>query len=322
MLKITSGTSHPVLSKKIAEKVGCTLLDVKIHAFSDGEMKAEVKESVRGDHVFVIQTLCKDVNRNILELLLIIDALKRSSANVSLVIPYLAYSRQDKRDFKSSLGAKLISKLISESGASNIITMELHNHAQEGFFDIEIEHIPSHRIFIEHIKKSFDPATFVMVSPDPGGIKRMREYEEQFEAELVIINKKRNSSGEIEATHFIGNVKDKKCIIIDDIIDSGGTVCRGAQILKDAGAASVVVYATHAVLSTPDAIDKLNSSAIDKFFVTDTLPVLNRIPVEGKFEVLETATILADMINRIYKNKSDPVTAPSAIIDGLYDLRK
>ena len=248
-MKILSGTSNPRLSKEISKKLKLKLINTNIKRFADGEIYIEINENIRGNSVFVIQSTSNPANDNIMELLLCIDALRRSSAkNITAVIPYFGYARQDRKVApRTSISAKVVSNLITNAGASRIVTVDLHAGQIQGFFDIPVDNLFTTPMFARYIKKKFKTKNLVCVSPDVGGVQRTRGLATKIKADLAIIDKRRPEPGKSKVMNIIGDVKGKICIIVDDIIDSGGTIVNAVEALKKAGASDVYVFITHAV---------------------------------------------------------------------------
>ena len=262
-MKILSGTSNPRLSKEISKKLKLKLINTNIKRFADGEIYIEINENIRGNSVFVIQSTSTPANDNLMELLLCIDALRRSSAkNITAVIPYFGYARQDRKVApRTSISAKVVSNLITNAGASRIVTVDLHAGQIQGFFDIPVDNLFTTPMFARYIKKKFKTKNLVCVSPDVGGVQRTRGLATKIKADLAIIDKRRPEPGKSQVMNIIGDVKGKNCIIVDDIIDSGGTIINAVEALKKAGAIDVYVFITHAVLSG-DAAERIKKSKI------------------------------------------------------------
>jgi len=262
-MKILSGTSNPRLSKEISKKLKSKLINTNIKRFADGEIYIEINENIRGNSVFVIQSTSNPANDNIMELLLCIDALRRSSAkNITAVIPYFGYARQDRKVApRTSISAKVVSNLITNAGANRIVTVDLHAGQIQGFFDIPVDNLFTTPLFARYIKKKFKSKNLVCVSPDVGGVQRTRGLATKIKADLAIIDKRRPEPGKSQVMNIIGEVKGKNCIIVDDIIDSGGTIVNAVEALKKAGAIDVYVFITHAVLSG-EAAEKIKKSKI------------------------------------------------------------
>ena len=304
-MKILSGTSNPRLSKEISRKLKSKLINTNIKRFADGEIYIEINENIRGNSVFVIQSTSTPANDNIMELLLCIDALRRSSAkNITAVIPYFGYARQDRKVApRTSISAKVVSNLITNAGANRIVTVDLHAGQIQGFFDIPVDNLFTTPLFARYIKKKFKSKNLVCVSPDVGGVQRTRGLATKIKADLAIIDKRRPAPGKSQVMNIIGEVKGKNCIIVDDIIDSGGTIVNAIEALKKAGAIDVYVFITHAVLSG-DAARKIEKSKIKKLIITDTIDNSSKIKNNSKIEVISIAPLMAEAINRISNSTS------------------
>jgi len=304
-MKILSGTSNPRLSKEISKRLKLKLINRNIKKFADGEIYIEINENIRGNSVFVIQSTSTPANDNIMELLLCIDALRRSSAkNITAVIPYFGYARQDRKVApRTSISAKVVSNLITNAGASRIVTVDLHAGQIQGFFDIPVDNLFTTPMFAKYIKKKFKTKNLICVSPDVGGVQRTRGLATKLKIDLAIIDKRRPEAGKSKVMNIIGDVKGKNCIIVDDIIDSGGTIVNAVEALKKAGATDVYVFVTHAVLSG-DAADKIKKSKIKKLIITDTIDNSLKIKNNSKIEVISISPLMAEAINRISNSTS------------------
>jgi ribose-phosphate pyrophosphokinase len=304
-MKILTGTSNPRLSKEISKRLKLKLINTNIKRFADGEIYIEINENIRGNSVFVIQSTSTPANDNIMELLLCIDALRRSSAkNITAVIPYFGYARQDRKVApRTSISAKVVSNLITNAGASRIVTVDLHAGQIQGFFDIPVDNLFTTPMFARYIKKKFKTKNLVCVSPDVGGVQRTRGLATKIKADLAIIDKRRPEPGKSKVMNIIGEVKGKNCIIIDDIIDSGGTIINAVEALKKAGAIDVYVFITHAVLSG-EAAEKIQKSKIKKLIITDTIDNSLKVKNNSKIEVISIAPLMAEAINRISNSTS------------------
>jgi len=302
-LKIFSGNANLRLAEEIAEYLGVSVGESKVTRFSDGEIHVEIDESVRGADVFVVQPTCEPVNENIMELLIVIDALKRASARrITAVIPYYGYARQDRKVRpRAPVTAKLLANLITASGAMRVITMDLHAGQIQGFFDIPVDHLPGVPILAEYfLSKKLD--NMIVVSPDVGGVARSRELAGRLDTSLAIIDKRREKPNQAEIMNVIGDVSGKTVIMIDDIIDTGGTITQGADALMARGAKEVYACCTHPVLSGP-AIERLQKSAIKEVVVTNTIPLPEEKAVD-KIHVLSVAPLIGEAIIRIHEDLS------------------
>ena len=304
-MKILSGTSNQRLSKDISKQLKLKLINTNIKRFADGEIYIEINENIRGNSVFVIQSTSTPANDNLMELLLCIDALRRSSAkNITAVIPYFGYARQDRKVApRTSISAKVVSNLITNAGANRIVTVDLHAGQIQGFFDIPVDNLFTTPLFARYIKRKFKTKNLVCVSPDVGGVQRTRGLATKIKADLAIIDKRRPEPGKSEVMNIIGDVKGKNCIIVDDIIDSGGTIINAVEALKKEGAIDVFVFITHAVLSG-EAVDKIKKLKIKKLIITDTIDNTLKIKNNSKIEVISIAPLMAEAINRISNSTS------------------
>ena len=304
-MKVLSGTSNIKLSKNIAKQLKLKLVNTNIKRFADGEIYVEINENIRGNSIFVVQSTDNPANDNLMELLICIDALRRSSAkNITAVIPYFGYARQDRKVVpRTAISAKLVSNLITNAGANRILSVDLHAGQIQGFFDIPVDNLFATPIFARHIKKGIKLNNLICVSPDVGGVERTRALSRKINVGIAIIDKRRPAPGKSEVMNIIGNVKDKTCVIVDDIIDSGGTIVNAAAALKAKGAKDVYVYITHAVLSG-DAINKIEKSKIKKLITTDTIDNSNKINKASKIEVISIAPMMSEAIKRISNSTS------------------
>ena len=304
-MKILSGTSNLKLSNEISRQLKLKLVNTNIKRFSDGEIYIEINENIRGNSVFVIQSTSNPANDNLMELLLIIDALKRSSAkNITAVIPYFGYARQDRKVVpRTAISAKVAANLITHVGTSRVVTVDLHAGQIQGFFDMPVDNLFTTPLFSRYIKKNLKNQKLICVSPDLGGVQRTRGLASKIEAELAIIDKRRPSPGKSEVMNIIGDVKNKTCIIVDDIIDSGGTIVNAVEALKKKGAKDVYVFVTHGVLSG-NAIKNIGKSKIKKLLITDTIDNSKKLTKNSKIEVLSIAPLMAEAIKRISNSTS------------------
>lgn len=301
-LKIFTGNANPVLAQEIADYLGIELGQSSVKTFSDGEINVSVDESVRGCDVFIIQPTCTPVNNSIMELLIMIDAVRRASARrVTAVIPYYGYARQDRKSRgREPITAKLVANLITKAGARRVLAMDLHAGQIQGFFDIPVDHLVGVPILADYyIKKNLEDV--VVVSPDMGGVTRARNLAERIGAPLAIIDKRRPMPNVSEVMNIIGDIKDKNVIMTDDIIDTAGTITNGAQALMDRGAKAVYACCTHPVLSGP-AIERLEASPIKELVATNTIPLGDKIC--SKLQVLSVAPLVGEAILRIHQDAS------------------
>ena len=304
-MKLLSGTANQNLSNKIAKTLKLKLVNSNIRRFADGEIYVEINENIRGNSVFVIQSTTTPANDNLMELLICIDALRRSSVkNITAVIPYFGYARQDRKVVsRTAISAKLVSNLITNSGANRILTVDLHAGQIQGFFDIPVDNLFTTPIFARHIKKNIKKNNLICGHPDVGGVERARSLGRRINAGIAIVDKRRPAPGKSEVMNVVGNVNNKICIIVDDIIDSGGTIVNAVKALKNKGAKDVYVYITHAVLSG-SAVEKINKSSIKKLIVTDTIDNLDKIKKTPKIVTLSISNLMAEAIKRISNSTS------------------
>ena len=310
-MKIITGNANPELAQKIAEHCFSDLVPAKITSFADGESSVEFTENIRGEDVFIIQSTCTPVNDSLMELLIMIDAARRSSASrITAVIPYFGYARQDRKSAsRTPITAKLVANLLTTSGTDRILTMDLHAGQIQGFFDIPVDDLTSRVAFAKDIKKQFykdgnniDEVETVFVSPDAGGVVRARKFADMFGGDIAIVDKRRPEAGKSEVMNLIGDVKGKHAILVDDIIDSGGTLCNAAKAIIDAGALSVRAYITHGVLSG-EACQKVEKSVLDELVVTDT--VINRCPKNcKKTRQVSVEALFGEAIRRVTNEES------------------
>jgi len=303
-IRIFSGNSNVVLAEKICSNLGVPLGKASVTTFSDGETRVEINENVRGMDVFIIQSSCPPVNVTLMELLIMIDAMKRASADrITAVIPYYGYARQDRKVApRAPITAKLIADLITTAGAHRVLSMDLHAGQIQGFFNIPVDNLFATPVLLEYMKKNFQN-DIVIVSPDTGGVERARAFASRLGANLAIIDKRREGPNEAQVMNIIGHVRDKKVIILDDMIDTAGTVVSAVSALKEAGAVEVSVCATHPVLSGP-AIERLEKSDIKEVIVTDTIPMNDAALACKCIKVLSVASLLSEAVRRIYYNDS------------------
>ena len=304
-MKLISGTANPELAQKISEYLATPLVQTKITRFSDGEIFVEIKENVRGADVFIIQPTCPPVNENLVELLIMIDAARRASARrITAVIPYYGYARQDRKTApRTPITAKLVANVIVVAGARRVLTMDLHAGQIQGFFDIPVDHLYAMPVFLEYLKAKFRVEEIVIVSPDAGGVERAREYAKRLNATMAIVDKRRPRPNESEVMNIIGDVKDKIAVIIDDMIDTAGTICKAASAIMDRGAKEVYAVATHPVLSGP-AVERLAQSPIKEVVVSDTIPLREEAQRVDKIKVLSVSKLLGEAIRRIHTDDS------------------
>lgn len=302
-LKIFTGNSNIDLVEEIVRDLGTTMGKSQVKNFSDGEINVEIEESVRGMDVFVIQSICHPVNNNLMELLILIDALKRASAErITAVLPYYGYARQDRKvSPRAPISAKLIADLITAAGASRILTVDLHAGQIQGFFNIPVDHLFAAPVLLEYLKKLQND--LVIVSPDAGGVERARAYAKRLNSSLAIIDKRREGPNVSQVMNIIGDVEGMIAILVDDLVDTGGTLVRAAFALMEKGAKAVYACCTHPVLSGR-AVEILSDSPIEEMIVTNTIPLREEAVTCSKIKILSVSSLLADAIRRIYEDES------------------
>ena len=303
---LVSGNSNPALTKKISDYLDVPLVDPQLVRFANGEIFCEIEKNVRGADVFVIQSTCTPVNDTLMELLIMIDALKRASASsITTVIPHYGYARQDRKvSPRTPISAKLVADLLTVAGAKRVITMDLHAGQIQGFFNIPFDNIFASPVIMNFIKQELMSENTIFVSPDAGGVERVRHYAKKLKADIAMIDKRRTGKNVAKAMNVVGDVKGKECIIIDDMIDTAGTLVEACKALKDNGATKVYACATHAIFSNP-AIERISTSPeLDKVIVTDTIPLSKEALAEPKIVLLSAAELLAKAIHRTFNNDS------------------
>ncbi|HPY98799.1 MAG: Ribose-phosphate pyrophosphokinase [Firmicutes bacterium ADurb.Bin099] len=306
-IKIMGGNANLKLAAEISNYLRVPLLDSKVGRFADGEIQVMINELVRGSDVFIIQSTCPPVNENLMELLVMTDALKRSScARVTAVMPYFGYARQDRKArARDPISAKLVANLLTTAGVDRILTMDLHAPQIQGFFDIPVDHLEGLIIFsdmITDIMKGQDKSDFILVAPDMGSVNRIRKMADLTDLSIAIIDKRREKANECEVMNIIGDIEGKTAIIIDDMIDTAGTITKAANTVVDMGAKRVLVYATHGVLSA-DAVTKIKNSKIERMYLLDTVPIPKEKMID-KIEVVGVAKLFSEAIYKIYTNTS------------------
>ncbi|RLE14883.1 ribose-phosphate pyrophosphokinase [Candidatus Aerophobetes bacterium] len=302
-LKVFTGRANPQLAQRITEYLGIKLGDMEISSFSDGETYVKINENIRGRDVFLIQPTHPPVNENLMELLIMIDACLRASAKrITAVVPYYGYARQDRKDRpRVPITAKLVANLITTAGADRILTLDLHVDQIQGFFDIKVDHLFAAPVIVDYFRKK-ELDNLVVLSPDVGGLRRARTYAKVLRVPLAIVDKRRPIANEAEVIHIVGEVRGRQVLIIDDIVDTGGTLLAAVDILLKNGADTIYAACTHPVLSG-DAFEKLKASPLKEIVVTDTIP-LNLKGDEDKVKVLSVAPLLGEAIKRIHQNRS------------------
>tara|TARA_B100000405_G_scaffold175599_1_gene122799 strand:- start:2192 stop:3151 length:960 start_codon:yes stop_codon:yes gene_type:complete len=306
-LDIFTGTANPEFASEVSEILGIKISKADVGYFSDGELKVEIEENVRGHDTFIIQSTCSPTNKNVMEIMLIADALKRSSASrITAVVPYYGYARQDRRvrSARVPISAKVVADMFASVGIDRVLTIDLHSETIQGFFDMPADNVYATKFMVDDIKDNNDRNEVVVVSPDVGGVVRSRALAKLLDdTDLAIIDKRRAVANESEVMNIIGEVEGKVCIVPDDIIDTAGTLCNAAKALKDKGAKAVKAYITHPVLSGP-AIERLNKSEIDELIVTNSIPLNKDAKKCSKIRVISIANIIAECITRLSNEES------------------
>ncbi len=305
-IKIFSGNSNRTLAASICEHLRLPLSRAEVGTFSDGEISVEIGENARGLDCFVVQSTCRPVNDNLMEMLIMIDALKRASAgSITAVIPYYGYARQDRKVApRTPITAKLCADLLTAAGANRVLSMDMHAGQIQGFFDIPFDHLYAAPVLLEHMRLKFtDTSNLVIVSPDAGGVERARAYSKRLGTTLAIVDKRRTKANIAEVMNLIGDVKDRDAVLLDDMVDTAGTLTQAAEALKEQGARRIVAYATHGVLSGP-AISRILASPIEEMVVTDTIPLMKDAQPCSKLRVLSVAKLFAEAISRIHRADS------------------
>lgn len=304
-IKFFTGNAHRVLAQEIADYLDIPVGDAAVTKFSDGEIMVQINENVRGTDVFVLQPACMPVNRHIMELLLMVDALKRASARrITAVIPYYGYARQDRKvQPRVPISAKLMADLITAAGTNRVLTMDLHAAQIQGFFNIPVDNLYAAPVLLDYVREKYNFKNLVIVSPDAGGVERARAFAKNLECSIAIIDKRREAANISQIMNVIGEVENKDTIILDDMVDTGGTTIQAAAALKEKGAGRVVAACTHAVLSG-NAVEKVNNSVLEELIVTNTIPLDSKKEECRKLTVLSIASLIGEAINRIYEESS------------------
>ena len=304
-LKLFSGSAHPALAQEIAELIGGAPGRACLKRFSDGEVSFQIDENIRGTDVFVLQPTCTPVDEHLVELCVMIDAFRRSSAaRITAVMPYYGYARQDRKDKpRVPITAKLVANLIVAAGANRVLTMDLHKAQIQGFFDIPVDHLFAAPIFIDHFANMHTGQEVTIVSPDAGGVERARAYAKRLDADLAIIDKRRSEDGHAEVMHVVGDVRGKLCIIQDDLVDTAGTLQQASHALRDNGASQVLACAVHGLLSGP-ALQRIENSELEQVIVTNTIPLRPECGASSKIQVLSVAPLLGRAIQSIHQETS------------------
>jgi len=304
-IRIFSGNANPELARKICDSLGVPLGSARVRTFSDGEVMIEIGENVRGRDVYVVQSTCAPTNNNLMELLVMTDALKRASAaTITAVMPYYGYARQDRKAApRTPITAKLVADLITTAGVDRVVTIDLHAGQIQGFFNIPVDNLYAAPVILNYLKTRFSGEQVVMVSPDAGGTERARAFAKRLECTLAVIDKRRTGPNVAEVMNLIGDVRDKVAVILDDMIDTAGTLTQAAKALKENGARAIYACATHGVLSGP-AIERINNSDIEEIVLTDTIPLGDKGQFTSKIRMLSVAELLAEAIRRIHEDES------------------
>lgn len=304
-LMVFAGNANPALAQKIAESLDSRMGNATVGQFSDGEIAVEINENVRGKDVFILQSTCAPTNDNLMELILMVDALRRASAaRITAVLPYFGYARQDRRvrSARVPISAKVVADMMVKAGVDRVMTMDLHADQIQGFFDVPVDNVYGSPILLDDIERQ-NYSDLVVVSPDVGGVVRARAIAKQLNADLAIIDKRRPQANQAQVMHIIGEIEDRTCVVVDDMIDTAGTLCKAGEALKDRGAKRVVAYATHPILSGP-AVDNITNSVLDEVVVTDTIPLADAARRSGKIRQLSVAGLIAEAIRRVSNEES------------------
>lgn len=304
-LMLFSGNSNPELAAEIARALGLNVSNAMVSQFSDGEINVEINDNVRGRDVFVIQSTCAPTNKNLMELVLMIDALRRASAGrITAVVPYFGYARQDRRvrSIRVPISAKVVADMINNVGVTRVVTVDLHSEQIQGFFDCAVENVYGAPVLFNDIEKQ-NYQDLIVVSPDIGGVVRARAMAKQLKTDLAIIDKRRPEANQAQIMNIIGDVTDRTCLLVDDIVDTAGTLCKAADALKEAGAKKVVAYCTHPVLSG-NAIDTLTNSQLDALVVANSIPLSAAAKASDKIRNLSLGSMLAETIRRVSNEES------------------
>ncbi|WP_306169194.1 ribose-phosphate pyrophosphokinase [Halomonas sp. MMSF_3323] len=304
-LMVFAGNANPELARKVAESLDSRLGNATVGQFSDGEVAVEINENVRGKDVFILQSTCAPTNDNLMELILMVDALRRASATrITAVVPYFGYARQDRRvrSARVPISAKIVADMMVKAGVDRVMTMDLHADQIQGFFDVPVDNVYGSPILLDDIERqNYDD--LVVVSPDVGGVVRARAIAKQLNADLAIIDKRRPQANQAQVMHIIGDIQDRTCVVVDDMIDTAGTLCKAGEALKEHGAKRVVAYATHPILSGP-AVDNIAESVLDEVVVADTIPLSDTARRSGRIRQLSVAGLIAEAIRRVSNEES------------------
>jgi ribose-phosphate pyrophosphokinase len=305
-LEIFTGNSNPALAREVCEYLGVHLGQAEVGRFPDGEVMVEVRENVRGGDCFVLQSICTPPNDNLMELLLLMDALRRASAKrITAVIPYFGYARQDRKVApRVPISAKLVADVITAAGASRVLTVDLHAGQIQGFFNIPVDNLYAMPVLIQYLRKRLEGRRISVVSPDAGGVERARAFARRLNANLAIIDKRRQRASEVAEMQLVGEVRDSSALLVDDMIDTAGTITEAAKVVMNAGATEVLACATHPILSDP-ACERLNESCLKELITTNSIPLRAKSQAElGSLKVLSVASLIAEAVRRIHNEES------------------
>lgn len=302
---VFAGNANPELAHKIADSLDSRMGNATVGQFSDGETAVEINENVRGKDVFILQSTCAPTNENLMEMILMVDALRRASAaRITAVLPYFGYARQDRRVRSSRvpISAKVVADMMVKAGVDRVMTMDLHADQIQGFFDVPVDNVYGSPILLDDIERQ-NYRDLVVVSPDVGGVVRARAIAKALNVDLAIIDKRRPQANQAQVMHIIGDIQDRTCVVVDDMIDTAGTLCKAGEALKERGATNVVAYATHAILSGP-AVDNITGSVLDEVVVADTIPLSETARRSGRIRQLSVAGLIAEAIRRVSNEES------------------
>lgn len=304
-MKLLTGTSNMDLSQKVSGFLGVPITPMDVKRFADGEIFTEIKDSIRGEDVYLIQSTCSPVNENLMELLIILDTCKRASArSVNVIIPYFGYARQDRKVTpRTPITARLVSDLLEKAGATRVLSVDLHSGQIQGFFNMPFDNIYAAPVLLNKLQTAYQGQKITIVSPDAGGVDRARWFASKLGCGLAIIDKRRSAPNEAKVMHLMGDVKGSVALIVDDMIDTAGTLCNTAAAVKENGAVKVIAAATHGVFSGP-ALSRIHESVLDEVYVTDTIPQTERVANVNKIKILSVSSLLGEAIRRIHLKES------------------
>ena len=305
-LEVFTGNSNPALAREVTEHLGVKMGEAEVGRFPDGEVMIEVRENVRGGDCFIIQSICTPPNENLMELILLTDALRRASAGrITAVIPYFGYSRQDRKVApRVPISAKVVADLITTAGVNRVLTVDLHAGQIQGFFNIPVDNLYAMPVLIQYLRKRLDGRRVSVVSPDAGGVERARAFARRLNANLAIIDKRRRRASEVAEMQLVGEVRDSSALLVDDMIDTAGTITEAAKVVMNAGANEVLACATHPILSDP-ACERLNKSCLEEVITTNSIPLRAKAQAElGSLKVLSVASLIAEAVRRIHNEES------------------